>query len=186
MRKRRSQAGALALRRPLPVLDRPNACWSLDFVHDQMTDGRRFRVLVIVDDCTRECLGLVPDTSISGKRRGSHHDHLDPPRPSGRSVIATGKHSAKSIPAHSRQGDRSTQATAGGIGTALTLDGVRVLDLQCLRRLLGWPHPPRQRCSRHIRSALPALLHPGAYRLLQRRLTVREMRSRGSFGHTGT
>jgi putative transposase len=31
----------------------------LDFVHDQMTDGRRFRVLVIVEDCTRECLGAV-------------------------------------------------------------------------------------------------------------------------------
>ncbi len=35
--------------------------WSLDFVSDQLTDGRRFRVLTIVDDCTRECLGLVAD-----------------------------------------------------------------------------------------------------------------------------
>ena len=33
-----------------------------------MTDGRRFRVLGIVDDCTRECLALVPDTSLSGVR----------------------------------------------------------------------------------------------------------------------
>ncbi|MEO1273847.1 MAG: IS3 family transposase [Pseudomonadota bacterium] len=48
--------------------DRPNARWSLDFVHDQMTDGRRFRILAVVDDCTRECLALVPDTSISGLR----------------------------------------------------------------------------------------------------------------------
>ena len=50
----------------MAVPDRPNARWSLDFVHDQMTDGRRFRILAVVDDCTRECLGLVPDTSITG------------------------------------------------------------------------------------------------------------------------
>jgi len=42
--------------------------WSLDFVHDQLTTGRRFRVLNIVDDVTRECLRAVVDTSISGRR----------------------------------------------------------------------------------------------------------------------
>ena len=41
-----------------------------------MTDGRRFRALVIVDDCTRECLGLVPDTSISGPRVARELDRL--------------------------------------------------------------------------------------------------------------
>ena len=40
----------------------PNDRWSLDFVSDQLTDGRRFRVLTVVDDCTRECLALVADT----------------------------------------------------------------------------------------------------------------------------
>ena len=45
-----------------------NARWSLDFVHDQLAQGRRFRILNIVDDVTRECLAAVPDTSISGKR----------------------------------------------------------------------------------------------------------------------
>jgi putative transposase len=44
----------------------PNDRWSLDFVSDQMTDGRRYRVLTVVDDCTRECLTLVADTSLSG------------------------------------------------------------------------------------------------------------------------
>jgi hypothetical protein len=34
----------------------PNDRWSLDFVSDQLTDGRRFRILTVVDDCTRECL----------------------------------------------------------------------------------------------------------------------------------
>ena len=42
--------------------------WSLDFVADQLTDGRRFRILAIVDDCTRECLALQADTSVSGSR----------------------------------------------------------------------------------------------------------------------
>ena len=46
----------------------PNQRWSLDFVSDQLTDGRRFRILTVVDDCTRECLALIADTSLSGAR----------------------------------------------------------------------------------------------------------------------
>jgi putative transposase len=45
-----------------------NERWSLDFVSDALADGRRFRVLAIVDDFTRECLALVADTSLSGNR----------------------------------------------------------------------------------------------------------------------
>ena len=45
-----------------------NARWSLDFVHDQFACGRRFRILNVVDDVTRECLAAIPDTSISGRR----------------------------------------------------------------------------------------------------------------------
>jgi putative transposase len=51
---------------PLPL--RPNQRWSLDFVHDQMTDGRCLRILAVVDDYTRDCLALVAHTSISGIR----------------------------------------------------------------------------------------------------------------------
>jgi putative transposase len=40
----------------------------VDFVHDQLACGRRFRILNIVDDVTRECLAAIPDTSISGRR----------------------------------------------------------------------------------------------------------------------
>jgi putative transposase len=47
---------------------RPNARWSLDFVHDQMANGRRFSILNVVDDVTHECLAAIPDTSISGHR----------------------------------------------------------------------------------------------------------------------
>ncbi len=45
-----------------------NERWSLDFVSDSFTDGRRFRILAVVDDFTRECLALVADTSLSGDR----------------------------------------------------------------------------------------------------------------------
>ena len=65
---------------------RPDERWSLDFVSDQLTDGRRFRILTIVDDCTRECLALVVDTSLSGMRVARELDRLvaDRGRPSGR------------------------------------------------------------------------------------------------------
>lgn len=68
VRKRGGRKRALGLRVPLALPSRPNERWSLDFVSDSFTDGRRFRTLAVVDDCTRECLALVADTSLSGAR----------------------------------------------------------------------------------------------------------------------
>ena len=68
VRQRRARRKAVGSRVPILVEARPNARWSLDFVHDQFANGRRFRVLNIVDDVTKECLGAIPDTSISGRR----------------------------------------------------------------------------------------------------------------------
>ncbi len=68
VRRRGGRKRALGERRPMETPTVANQRWSLDFVSDQMTDGRRFRILAVVDDCTRECLALVPDTSISGAR----------------------------------------------------------------------------------------------------------------------
>ena len=68
VRKRRGRRRAVGVRAPIPVAAHKNARWSLDFVHDQMANGRRFRVLNIVDDVTRECLAAIPDTSLSGVR----------------------------------------------------------------------------------------------------------------------
>jgi putative transposase len=68
VRKRNARRRAIGTRTPILVEARVNARWSLDFVHDQFAEGRRFRILNIVDDVTRECLGAIPDTSISGKR----------------------------------------------------------------------------------------------------------------------
>ena len=55
-------------RAPAPVLALHNQCWTLDFAHDQLVMVRRFRVLDIVDDVTRECIRAGVDTSISGRR----------------------------------------------------------------------------------------------------------------------
>jgi putative transposase len=68
VRKRKSRRRATGMRAPILVVANANARWSLDFVHDQMANGRRFRILNIVDDVTRECLAAIADTSISGGR----------------------------------------------------------------------------------------------------------------------
>ena len=68
VRKRKARRRAVGTRAPILVEARANARWSLDFVHDQFACGRRFRVLNVVDDVTRECLAAIPDTSISGRR----------------------------------------------------------------------------------------------------------------------
>ena len=77
VRRRKSRRRAVGARAPQPVAAQPNQRWSLDFVHDfglaslgmdQLVYGRRFRVLNVVDDVTRECLAAVVDTSISGRR----------------------------------------------------------------------------------------------------------------------
>jgi transposase InsO family protein len=68
VRRRQARRRAVGKRAPILVEAKANARWSLDFVHDQFANGRRFRILNIVDDVTRECLAAIPDTSISGKR----------------------------------------------------------------------------------------------------------------------
>ena len=68
VRKRGGRKRALGTRAPVLVRLLPNQRWSLDFVSDPFTDCRRFRVLTVIDDCTRECIALVADTSLSGQR----------------------------------------------------------------------------------------------------------------------
>lgn len=62
VRKRKARRRAVGTRAPILITQHPNARWSLDFVHDQFADGRRFRILNIVDDVTREC-GSSPNTA---------------------------------------------------------------------------------------------------------------------------
>lgn len=68
VRKRRGRRRAVGTRAPILVESKANARRSLDFVHDQFARDRRFRILNVVDDVTRECLAAIPDTSLSGRR----------------------------------------------------------------------------------------------------------------------
>lgn len=76
VRRRGGRKRALGTRAPMPLPQGPNQRWSLDFVSDTLADGRRFRVLVVVDDFTRECLALVVDTSLSGRRVARELDRI--------------------------------------------------------------------------------------------------------------
>lgn len=76
VRKRGGRKRALGTRAPMLVPLVPNDRWSLDFVSDQFACGRRFRILAIFDDCTRECLTAVADTSLSGQRVARELDLL--------------------------------------------------------------------------------------------------------------
>ena len=68
VRKRQARRRAIGTRAPILVEAKANARWSLDFVHDQFANGRRFRILNVVDDVTKECIAAIPDTSMSGRR----------------------------------------------------------------------------------------------------------------------
>ena len=68
VKRRGGRKRALGTRRPMEVPAAVNVRWSLDFVSDAFTDGRRFRILAVVDDFTRENLALIADTSLSGAR----------------------------------------------------------------------------------------------------------------------
>lgn len=63
-RKKVAAMGRIITRKP----DRANQSWSMDFAMDSLCNGRRFRILTIVDDYTRECPVIETDTSINGKR----------------------------------------------------------------------------------------------------------------------
>lgn len=66
-RRKRKRIGKVE-RQSLTIPTRPNERWSMDFVSDALTDGRRFRSLNIVDDFNRECLAAEVDTSLPGAR----------------------------------------------------------------------------------------------------------------------
>ena len=76
VRRRRGRKRATGTRAPLVLPQGPNQRWSLDFVADALAWGRRFRILCIVDDFTREALALVVDTSISCRRLARELDTL--------------------------------------------------------------------------------------------------------------
>ena len=78
-RKRRKKL--IRPRIPMSLPTRINERWSMDFMPDQLANGRRFRVLNVVDDFSRECVLQIVDTSISGQRLARELDKLNRPLP---------------------------------------------------------------------------------------------------------
>lgn len=76
VRRRGGRKRALDARAPMALPRGVNQRWSLDFVSDALDYGRRFRVLGVVDDFTREGLALVVDTSLSGQRVDRELDRI--------------------------------------------------------------------------------------------------------------
>jgi putative transposase len=68
VRRRGGRKRAVGTRAPISLPQAANQRWSLDFASDTLADGRRFRILCVVDDFSRECLTLKADTSLSGMR----------------------------------------------------------------------------------------------------------------------
>ena len=76
VRKRGGRKRAVGTRTPMAIPPGPNPRWSLDFMSDALEDGRRFRVLNVIDDFSRECLAAVVDTSIGGARVARELDRI--------------------------------------------------------------------------------------------------------------
>jgi putative transposase len=76
VRRRKGRKRAQGTRRPLEMPSGTGERWSLDFMSDVFGESRRFRLLNVIDDYTRECLAIVPDTSISGSRVARELDRL--------------------------------------------------------------------------------------------------------------
>lgn len=72
---------------PLAVPTRVNERWSVDFVSDQLANGRRFRVFNVVDDFSRECIAQVVDFSISGLRLTRELDQISGRRPLPQKIV---------------------------------------------------------------------------------------------------
>jgi putative transposase len=68
LRRKRRRKGTAGLRLTLPIPQKPNEQWSMDFVTDSTVSGRRFRALAIVDNFSRECPAIEVDTSLGGVR----------------------------------------------------------------------------------------------------------------------
>lgn len=68
LRSRRKRGVRYVCGNVVAPVSRPNERWSLDFVHDVLSNGRKFRSLTIVDDFTRESIGIEVDFSLTGER----------------------------------------------------------------------------------------------------------------------
>lgn len=87
VRRKKRKHIAVSSRKPLPVGTGPNERWSMDFMWDQLADGRSFRTLNIVDDFTRESLAIEVDVSLPGLRVTRVLDRLAETRGLPKSIV---------------------------------------------------------------------------------------------------
>ena len=76
LRRKRRRKTPEHLRVVIPAPEAPNICWSMDFVSDALIDGRAIRILTVIDDATRESVGLVAGYSFTGLRLAETLDRL--------------------------------------------------------------------------------------------------------------
>ena len=83
-----ANASAPRPRRTCRYADAPNRVWAVDFQFDATTDGRPVKIVSIVDEHTRECLGGLVERSITGDRLIDELDRLAAgPRLPGRAAL---------------------------------------------------------------------------------------------------
>lgn len=87
VRRKKRKRVAQANRRPRVVPAQANEQWSMDFMSDSLHNGRRFRVLNIVDDATREALAAEVDTSLGGDRVARVLDRIAETRPLPKGIV---------------------------------------------------------------------------------------------------
>jgi transposase InsO family protein len=97
VRRRGRRKRAIGTRAPLALPDTINRRWSLDFVSDALSDGRRFRIFCVVDDFSRECLATVVDTSIGGVRVVRELERLVTERGGPRVIVSDNELSKKAM-----------------------------------------------------------------------------------------
>jgi hypothetical protein len=132
VRRRSGRKRAVGTRAPLAIPQGPNQRWSVDFLSDALAGGRRFRILAIVDDFTRECLVLVPDTSLPGLRVVRELD----------TVIAIRGRPAVIVSDNGTEFTSNAALVAGASGR-VALHCARQTDSECVCRELQRP-PPRR------------------------------------------
>lgn len=76
LRLRKRSKRASTVRVPAAVPAGPNQRWSMDFVSDQLVTGQRLKCLTVVDDFTRESLGILVARSISGQLVADFFEHV--------------------------------------------------------------------------------------------------------------
>lgn len=68
MRRRAKKRLPDRVKQPLTVPTEPNQMWSIDFTSDSLADGRKFRLLNVIDDYNRQSLAIEVDTSLPSQR----------------------------------------------------------------------------------------------------------------------